>query len=409
MIQIIPTQAGCDLIVQCMTSGDGYQISKVEIGNGADAGGMDAEELSNPLETLEITAAVRSGSKLALTCVLSNSNTEDAFEITEYGVFATDPDNEGQYILLGYLHMDSKTTVWPAATDFGAELVLHLEVFVGPVENVSAILGSSLVYAMQEDLQDHIDNKNNPHETTWEQTGAAAADHTHTPEDVGAAPADHSHSPEDVGAAPADHSHSPEDVGAASKSHVHKAGDITSGTLSVVRGGTGKGAWAKDRLLYASATDALAQLAFGGANKVLHQAASGAPFWGYPQAVEYGSYVGNNTYGQNNKTSITFTRGIPKYLIITNRQNNAGYERGCHIAFICPSAGTGSVIVFPDYESGEFSTATNWKDWITKALFLWVFTSGNTVSWYSVHNAIGQMNGPASGGNNQRYDYIGFY
>ena len=58
---------------------------------------------------------------------------------------------------------------------------------------------------------DHISNTDNPHNVTIEQIGAAAEDHTHTAAEVGAAAATHNHS----------------------------ASNITSGTLPVVRGGTG--------------------------------------------------------------------------------------------------------------------------------------------------------------------------
>lgn len=58
---------------------------------------------------------------------------------------------------------------------------------------------------------DHISRSDNPHGVTYQQVGAAAADHTHTPSDIGAAAATHNHS----------------------------ASNITSGTLPVARGGTG--------------------------------------------------------------------------------------------------------------------------------------------------------------------------
>ena len=76
-------------------------------------------------------------------------------------------------------------------------------------------------------------------------------------------------------------------LGAAASSHNHSTSQITSGTLSVSRGGTGKTNWTANRLLYASAATALAQLTPpGGSGYFLRQNASGAPYWSSPsQAV----------------------------------------------------------------------------------------------------------------------------
>lgn len=60
---------------------------------------------------------------------------------------------------------------------------------------------------------DHISRSDNPHGVTYQQVGAAAADHTHTPSDIGAAAATHNHS----------------------------ASNITSGYLPISRGGLGGG------------------------------------------------------------------------------------------------------------------------------------------------------------------------
>lgn len=47
-------------------------------------------------------------------------------------------------------------------------------------------------------LEDHIEDKNNPHGTTIEMIGAASVDHTHTPEEIGAANKVHTHAVSDI-------------------------------------------------------------------------------------------------------------------------------------------------------------------------------------------------------------------
>lgn len=74
---------------------------------------------------------------------------------------------------------------------------------------------------IEEDLDDHRRDINNPHQVTRAQIGAAAASHTHTPASLGAAPVVHSHEPEECGAAPLSHTHSVSDTGAAPLEHTH--------------------------------------------------------------------------------------------------------------------------------------------------------------------------------------------
>ena len=48
------------------------------------------------------------------------------------------------------------------------------------------------------DLEDHIQNTNNPHKTTYAQVGAAPINHTHIPSDIGAANIQHNHETSDI-------------------------------------------------------------------------------------------------------------------------------------------------------------------------------------------------------------------
>lgn len=85
---------------------------------------------------------------------------------------------------------------------------------------------------------------------------------------------------------PAGWTPSASDVGAAAAVHNHGAGDINSGELSVARGGTGKGSWSANGLVYASSAAALGQVGVASeANSLLTQSPGGAPAWQGPAAV----------------------------------------------------------------------------------------------------------------------------
>lgn len=65
----------------------------------------------------------------------------------------------------------------------------------------------------------------------------------------------------------------------ADTTHYHTTSNITSGTLSVIRGGTGKGSWSSNRIIYPSGSTTLTQLAFPSEESVLAQKSSGSPYW----------------------------------------------------------------------------------------------------------------------------------
>ena len=74
-------------------------------------------------------------------------------------------------------------------------------------KNINTIIENN-VNEVTQSLLDHIQNEDNPHNTTPAKIGAALSDHTHTPSSIGAADRVHNHEPEECGAAPTVHTHS---------------------------------------------------------------------------------------------------------------------------------------------------------------------------------------------------------
>jgi len=93
---------------------------------------------------------------------------------------------------------------------------------------------------VQNNLNSHTADKNNPHGVTAAQAGAVP-----TGRKVNGK------------ALSADITLSAADVGAAASSHTHGAGDITSGTLPVSRGGTGAGTFTSGAALIGAGTGAI--------------------------------------------------------------------------------------------------------------------------------------------------------
>lgn len=85
----------------------------------------------------------------------------------------------------------------------------------------------------QEALDAHINDKDNPHDTTPEKIHASRDDHTHTLSALGAASVDHNHNNtySQLG-----HLHVPVDISAADRIHAHKLQDITDFDPSTLSG-----------------------------------------------------------------------------------------------------------------------------------------------------------------------------
>lgn len=115
--------------------------------------------------------------------------------------------------------------------------------------------------------------------------------------------------------------------GKAAEKHNHKVSEITEGIMPILRGGTGKDAWEANKLLYASATDALAQLGLPTANgSVLRQNTSGSPYWTEINdlalalgcgRVAAGTYVGTGKVGSSYPCSLSFSFE-PVFVIVTD-------------------------------------------------------------------------------------------
>lgn len=82
----------------------------------------------------------------------------------------------------------------------------------------------------------------------------------------------------------------------ANTSHSHSTSSISSGTFSVSRGGTGKGSWLSNRLIYPSGTYTLTQMSFPSEESVLAQKSSGSPYWKKLSELGGASLAGEGGY-----------------------------------------------------------------------------------------------------------------
>lgn len=158
-------QAGTALKFTKMQLGDG------ELGSQAIAA---MTGLINPLITVGISGVKAGNNYATVKSNFSNSGLTTGFFWREIGVFAADPEkpnDRNSDILYCYANAGSLAEYIPAAGSEIIEKIISIPCIIGDAENVSAEVASE-IYATKEELKEHIDNKNNPHEVTAGQIGA---------------------------------------------------------------------------------------------------------------------------------------------------------------------------------------------------------------------------------------------
>lgn len=252
------TAAGLAMIARSLY-GDEITFTKISIGNGVQPT-SEITGMINPLVEVGITKIEKSEGMVILTGYLTSSDIQSSFYGTELGVYAKDAD--GTEELFAYRYNQSEVDYYPATSSGRAiELTFSVVIQIGAAENVTAILIEGDTYAKKTDFDAHVADKNNPHGVTKEQLGLGSVENKvindQTPTYTVPASATELVSGESISTSlgklaaavkalithVADkqnpHGITAAAISAAAVNHTHSAADINSGTLSILRGGTG--------------------------------------------------------------------------------------------------------------------------------------------------------------------------
>lgn len=332
------TAAGKNLLLRALT-GETINFTKIQIGNGAAQNPAEATALSNPVLTVQLSSITAGDEYVTLTATFTNGSVTSGFHITEAGFFAEDPDNEGTELLYAIGNEDTSTADYvPNNTNRILEMQFDALIFIGDAENVTAAISGSLVYATAAELATHTGDATNPHGVTKAQVGLGSvpnvATNDQTPTYADATVLTTLSSGEKVSTAfgkiklaitnlinhinnrSNPHGVTASQVGAAASSHTHSATNINSGTLSVLRGGTGMANPLAGGLLKGNGSNACDTVRGTGA---LYSPYTGAPTFGTlpismggtgvtsqaallslvsDNLIEVGTYEGNNVRGR---------------------------------------------------------------------------------------------------------------
>ncbi len=256
------TRTGINYLLKSLAGGPPPVFTSIVLGNGANAGGEDATQISNPLATIGISNIERDNDFVTLTGILNNNDITSEFRANEMGVFIQDPDNEGKELLFAYGYVANEKAMFiPSITDYLFETIENVMVYVGATENVTAVLTDSLATVSKAEFNQHISDKNNPHGVTKAAIGLGdvpnVSTDNQTPTFTVAKENEELESGEKMsvlfgkiakamsslfshlGNSKNPHGVTLEQLEGAPKTHQHSTNDITSGILGLARGGLG--------------------------------------------------------------------------------------------------------------------------------------------------------------------------
>lgn len=268
------TTKGIELMVRAM-SGEGIVFTRIVIGNGeVPEDYTQLTGLQNELVAMEISKIIKENQYIILKATMSNNSFDTGFYWTELGVYARDPDG-GDDILYAYAHYelseDEAPVFIPSSTSNLVEITHNVHVFVGELDDVSAILLANAEYASAVAFNNHVKDYRNPHKVSKEDLGLGLLENVLPADMTPLFKADISAITEDSygilhfpNIIPGEklgvslnkirtglvaflrhlrqknpHRVDPKTIGAANALHSHATGDLVRGVLGVARGGTG--------------------------------------------------------------------------------------------------------------------------------------------------------------------------
>lgn len=238
------------------------RFSRIGLGNG-ERPSIDFEDITQMQNLVcfgNLTSYERNGTNAIIHWQLDCASVENTFDWTEYALFALD-ENDNEFM---FSYAYNEGTPQPISSVNSESLVMlenDINICIGDAEHVSAIIGEYSAYASKETVEEHINNKNNPHKVSPEDVGLECVENVSTndatPTFTEATNLENINSGEKVTTLWGKvkkhisvlithienknnpHGVTAEKISAAKSSHKHSTTDINDGILSVSRGGTG--------------------------------------------------------------------------------------------------------------------------------------------------------------------------
>ena len=221
------TSAGAELLAKCL-AGKTLRFTGVQLGDGEAMGAFeDITALASLKKVLPVSSIARTGTKANVKAVLDYTSITEDFQWKEVGLIAADPDTGGE-VLYCYGNAGSKGD-WITGGTAATAKSINLTALVSNLASVTAVIDNATIYAA-------ADLSNVPATALAQKIREAVAGSL-TAGDLGAVGSNQLGKPGGVATLDGTGKVPKAQIGP----HEHSANDITSGTLGLVRGGTGAG------------------------------------------------------------------------------------------------------------------------------------------------------------------------
>ena len=142
------TNLGRQILLKAAAGEIEIVFTKMQIGDGAKQDPLTATALKNvKIDNISFTKFQSGVNFATLTAVVSNSELNSGFRITEAGVFVKDPNSTTNEILYAVGFEDSQTADYvPSKSERLIDLQFDIAMYIGTAENISATLADALGY-----------------------------------------------------------------------------------------------------------------------------------------------------------------------------------------------------------------------------------------------------------------------
>lgn len=187
---IVTTNAGLELLAKAC-SGGSVKFTAVKTGDGAYDGTEDLSgitALKNEKQSFGVSGIARTGNQVKVRSVLSNEGLTTGYNITEVGLFATDPDTGSEKLYAIIVAETGLEDYLPPYADSPSSITMEFYLTLTETENAVTFTADIVegTYASAEDFQNHISSEG--HITAEERSdwnAKAEKNHSHTAEDIG--------------------------------------------------------------------------------------------------------------------------------------------------------------------------------------------------------------------------------
>lgn len=165
------TRNGIDAVLEAVFNSKTLTFTNARLGSGNTTAQTETmTNLVMPVKTVGFSSCTIANKVASLVFTLRNSDITAGFYMRELGIFAR-IDNGNEFLYAYSNAGSKAAYIKPYEQDSLVELPFVANVAIGDADSVTAVISGAVGYATSEDLSNHVNDFDNPHRVTKEQVG----------------------------------------------------------------------------------------------------------------------------------------------------------------------------------------------------------------------------------------------